>query len=372
METWWVDNLLPLGGMADRICGGMAQVRNAERTTAAEILDRSLRRGRLGHAYLLSGDELHTLEDFSKGFIRALYCERRKEMAADSGAGTAALDGCGECPQCRKVVSGNHPDVHYLRPESKLRQIRMEPTQEFIRRLQTTAYEGRYKLGWISSIDRMNTQAANAFLKTLEEPPPKTVFILLTTEIERVLDTIISRCLRLHFAGNGELVFPTVARGIVGSLVKRALAVPKLGVLEKYRLLDAVVAGLSELRGEIEEAMLLRSPLSSGDKDLDTGLRDKYEVELSSSIESEYRLQRSRVILAIQWFLRDLWLVRSGIIGSTPAFPEHQASVESLAQRISVDQALANLANFEELQRILHTNVQESLAIEVSFLKLHL
>lgn len=364
--------MLPLGGMRDRICGEMAQVENREWTTAAEILDRSLRRGRLGHAYLLSGEELHTLEDFSMGFIRALFCEKRAGLTGGSGIGMAALEGCGECSQCRKVLSGNHPDVHILRPESKLRQIRMEPTQDFIRRLQTKAYEGRYKLGWISSIDRMNTQAANAFLKTLEEPPPKTIFILLTTEVERVLDTIISRCLRLHFAGNGELVFPAVARGIVAGLVKRAVAVPKLGVLEKYRLLDAVMAGLSELRGEIEEAMLTRSPLASGDKDMDTGLRDRYEVELSSSIESEYRLQRSRVILGIQWFLRDLWLVRSGIIGSTPAFPEHQAPVESLARRISVEQSLSNLATFEELQRILHTNVQESLAIEVSFLKLHL
>jgi DNA polymerase-3 subunit delta' len=342
----------------------------ASRSTAVELLQRSLSRGRLGHAYLLSGEDLKFLEDFGMAFVKTLFCERSR---AEGGVFPANADACDSCGQCRKVVSGNHPDIHILRPESKMRMIRMEPTQEFIRRLQSKAYEGRYKVGFIVAVDRMNTQAANAFLKTLEEPPPRTVFILLTTEHERLLDTVISRCLRLHFPGTGDQEFPPLAMTVMEKMIEGVKSAGKLSIMDRYALLSTIVDGLKTLNDTIVTEIGERSSAgnSGGYQDIDSSLAEKYETELKASIEAEYRLQRSRFFQAIQWLFRDIWLLASHVENPRLAYPQWKETLDSVSRRITTGQALENINSIEKLQQVLHTNVQEALAIEVCFLKLH-
>jgi DNA polymerase-3 subunit delta' len=94
-----------------------------------------------------------------------------------------------------------HPDVHHVRPVGKLRVIRIDSVRELLQQLYQTTMLGGWKVAVFHEAERLNSEAANAFLKTLEEPPAKTLLILLTTRPEALLPTIQSRCLSLRVRG---------------------------------------------------------------------------------------------------------------------------------------------------------------------------
>ena len=100
-------------------------------------------------------------------------------------------------------------------------------------------------------------------------------------------------------------------------------------------------------------------------------LREKWEEELTAAIEAEYRLQRTDLLGTLQWWLRDVWLGTLSLDGGLLNFPE-LASAGQVAKRLSAKQAMENLRVLERTQRLLHSNVQEALALEVGLLKLHL
>jgi len=215
--------------------------------------------------------------------------------------------------------------------------------------------------------DRLNTQAANAFLKTLEEPPARSVIILTTTEPDRVLETIESRCLRLNFGGDGVRRFDESQRGWLAEFAALAAGEQK-SLLARYRLHGLLLQQLAAVKGTIEENLTSRSPLekyAEAEKDL----REKWEDELKAAIESEYRRQRNEWLGLIQWWLRDVWLLTLNAGRELLSFPDLTVS-RSVAERISQHEAMENLRVIEQTQRLLHTNVQEALAIEVGLLKL--
>src|SRR5207245_4859224 len=107
--------------------------------------------------------------------------------------------------------------------------------------------EAEYKVAVIVAADRLNIQAANAFLKTLERPPAKSVLIFLRTEPQRLLETILSRCLRLNFAGEGAARFdPAQLDWLVKS--SEMAAAEQKSLLGRYRLMDVLLQRLSEMK----------------------------------------------------------------------------------------------------------------------------
>src|SRR4029077_4481970 len=104
---------------------------------------------------------------------------------------------------CQKIEQAKHPDIHWVRPESKSRVIVTDQMRELMQEIHLRPSEAEYKVAIIVAADRLRIEAANAFLKTLEEPPGKSILILLSSEPQRILETILSRCLRLSFAGEG-------------------------------------------------------------------------------------------------------------------------------------------------------------------------
>jgi DNA polymerase III subunit delta' len=105
---------------------------------------------------------------------------------------------CGACAACRRVVALQHPDLTWLRPQDDSRQIRIEQVRELGAELALTSHAGGYKLGIITPADALNRFAANALLKTLEEPAPRTLLMLVATQPSRLPPTILSRCQRLQ------------------------------------------------------------------------------------------------------------------------------------------------------------------------------
>ncbi len=171
---------------------------------AVDALRAALRSGTVHHAYLFGGPEGVGKELAAIGFAQALECP------------VAPQEGCGECPTCSRIARRNHPDVTWLMPEDEQvargspagatsttppratsRSSRSARLQE---RLSFRALEAPKKVVIIASAHQaMNPQAQNAFLKTLEEPPPDTVLVLLASATDRLLPTIRSRCSKVPF-----------------------------------------------------------------------------------------------------------------------------------------------------------------------------
>jgi len=105
---------------------------------------------------------------------------------------------CGVCNACRRAAVGQHPDLLELRPLEESRQIRIEQVRELAQELALTSHQGGYRVGVLSPADALNRFAANALLKTLEEPPSRTVLMLVVTQPSRLPATILSRCQRVR------------------------------------------------------------------------------------------------------------------------------------------------------------------------------
>jgi DNA polymerase III subunit delta' len=333
-----------------------------EQAQGVTLLQRSLQRGRLGHAYLFSGAQLESLESLAKTLAKTLNCQR--PVKADG----VAMDCCDECANCRKIHGEAHGDVHWVRPESKSRIISVEQMRELMREMQLKPGEAEFKVAVIVAADRLNTQAANAFLKTLEEPPAKSVLILLSTEPQRILETILSRCLRLNFGGEGARKWDAALLDWLAKFSELAGAEQK-SLLGRYRLMDVLVQRLAEMKTRVEEEITARSPLEKYD-DVEKDLRERWEDELKAAIEAEYRRQRMELLLLVQWWLRDVWVHTLASGREFLNFPEI-AGAEKVASRLTSQQAMENLRVVEQTQRLLFTNVQEALALEVGLLKLH-
>ncbi len=149
-----------------------------------DILRRAVSSGRLAHAYLFEGPEGIGKRLMALALVRAIFCENG--------------NGCGECPPCRKVDHHNHPDLHLFEPDGQ--QIKIEQIRTLQRELSFRPLEAKRKVCLIDQADRMNPAAANALLKTLEEPTGSTLIILLSSRPEALLVTVRSRCQRLPFS----------------------------------------------------------------------------------------------------------------------------------------------------------------------------
>lgn len=355
-----------------------------EQQQGVHLLQRSLERGRLAHAYLFTGHDLGELEAIAQTLAKTLNC-----LQPVRGQGGVAIDCCDHCLNCKKIANGNHADLFWVRPESKSRQIPIEiithrpksPPRVLLDVVNLKPTESEYKIAVIVAADRMTEPAANALLKTLEEPAAKSVLILLTTEPQRLLETIVSRCLRLNFAGDGPRPLARAEMEWLAGFSEMAAADQK-SLLGRYRLMDVLLQKLNAMKSAIDESLTARSPLQRYD-DVEKDLREKWEEELTAAIEAEYRRQRMDLLAIVQRWLRDIWVVAISEGGRRKAeggeqsasellnFPEI-AGTRKVAARISPKDAVENLQIIEGTQRLLHTNVQEALALEVGLLKLHL
>ena len=145
--------------------------------------------GRLAHAYLFAGPPGVGKHLFATELAKALLCDRPP----------TSLTACDACPSCAQVAADTHPDFFTGQtPEDKL-ELPVEVVQEFCARLALKAARGPRKVGVIEDADDFNEASANCFLKTLEEPPPGSVLILLATTTDRQLPTILSRCQVVRF-----------------------------------------------------------------------------------------------------------------------------------------------------------------------------
>ena len=151
-------------------------------------LARMVRSGRVPPSLLFCGPSGVGKLQAAMTLAKALNCSQSK------------TDACGACPACLRIDREEHPDVHIARPEGAGRQLRADAVRQIVRETPFRPFEGRRRVSILVDADRMNDTAANKLLKTLEEPPPWVVLILITSNAASLLPTILSRCQIYRFA----------------------------------------------------------------------------------------------------------------------------------------------------------------------------
>ena len=283
-----------------------------------QVLMRSLEKGRLAHAILLHGNNQESLEEVSMALAGALL---------------------------GKVENiSNHPDFFALRPSNKMRQIKIGDTRNLIRLIQQTPYQADRKVAVIFEVDRMNKSSANAFLKTLEEPPADTTILLLTTRPYDLLDTIRSRC--FHFR--------------LPSVLKRMPQKDWRVLLDDYRAWLQRLHGSTDFKEQCADLVFTIFGLIIRFHDLlNKFCEDAWEIEKAELSEdlSDEEIESLEAG------------VRKGLIQSL--FAEIEMDTGQFARQAGVDTALfparqlcRSIGELENVTRLLDFNLKETTALE--------
>lgn len=165
-------------------------------------LEHAITEGRLSHAYLFCGPRGTGKTTMARILAKALLC-RNAEAARAEGASSCMPDGT--CEECELIAEGNHPDVYELDAASRTGVDNVR--EEIINSVNFAPVRGKYKIYIIDEVHMLTTAAFNALLKTLEEPPAHVIFVLCTTDPQKILETILSRCQRFDFhrIGNEDI-----------------------------------------------------------------------------------------------------------------------------------------------------------------------
>lgn len=235
---------------------------------ALERLRTAVDSGRLPHAVLVQGPAGVGKEVFASALAAALLCTARGP----------ALAACGQCPECRLYVARSHPDLHWVRPEEERRTIGVDQVREACEQLAMTSQRRGARIAVFSPAEVMTPSAQNALLKTLEEPAPQTLMVLLAARPSRLLATLRSRCQRLEIpcppaaqatawlvAATGADVPPGLLASSGGAPLRALALAPHFADLDAgmTELLEAVVAGHAEPCGAAAPDARRRLPTDS-------------------------------------------------------------------------------------------------------------
>ncbi len=324
---------------------------------AYEMIHAAHQRGRLAHALLVSGPP---------GSGKELLAARIVGMLRGAGGGENLF---GEVEPAEPVPLDQLADAatRIVRPAMKSRRIGVDAIRDLERVLHMAANGGAWKIGVVVEAERMGDQAENAFLKTLEEPPPRTLIVLLSAMPQALLPTIRSRCLHLPLLGGGILVDEYGRRllEVLGSLGGNAVGSPR-GALTLHAEVAAVLA---ELRDTIEAAAeeAFKGEVEHYKKSTEGDWLERREKEHEAMARSEYLRHRQGLLDLLGSWLGDV--LRQKAAGGKLDFQVHKELTAELAGRHDWPDLLARVEAFEELRRTLETNAQEQLALEVGFLR---
>jgi DNA polymerase-3 subunit delta' len=314
------------------------------RTAALEYLQRAHQENRLAHAYLISGPP---------GSGKQLLAAELASLVN----GTNAND----------VFSPKARDIFVAQPESRSRRIVISQIRELEHTLQMRASNSRRKVAIISEADRLQPQAANAFLKTLEEPPKDSLLLLLSALPEALPDTILSRCIPIPLAPNGERKNKPEEEKLV-KLLQQTAREQSWTVQYAYRLAQGFQRLLrlsrEQIKAETDEAF--NGEEARYKNSTDGAWLEEREEYYKALTESLYLQRRAELIEVLFAWWTDILRASSGV--DLRDLPDARKETAALAKRFMTPEVLRKIRRLEELRDQLGRNIQEALAIEVTFL----
>jgi len=169
------------------------------------ILSTALHSGKLPNAYLFAGLEGIGKKTAAMAFAMACNCYDLQKFTESAPPKNSppdkfeqdAIEPCGHCRSCKKILTGNHPDIHIIKSAGEI--LKIDQIRELAGKLVLKPYEAKIRVVIIFDAHKLNPEAGNSLLKILEEPPEKTIFILTTKQVSDLLTTISSRCQKIPF-----------------------------------------------------------------------------------------------------------------------------------------------------------------------------
>ncbi len=316
-----------------------------------ELISRMVASDRVPHALLFHGPEGVGKATVARALAAALLCEANRQ------------EGCGSCSSCRLVESGGHPDL--LVVERQLKKSPTEPedlrhfiTVDQIRHLSRVASmvprQGGRRLFIIDPADRMNSEAQNALLKTLEEPPGPSVLILIAPRAHLLLPTVRSRCFSIPF---GPLPVSELSELLVGRGMSAEEAAARAALAEG-RPGKALALELEALEARREEALAALETLTSSVE----GLSQLPSLAASLAGKDEATLIESLELL--EALLRDVLRLGARAEGDGLVHSDLADRLEPLAERIHHGRAASVIRSVEKLRQGLRFNLNRKLVAE--------
>lgn len=310
-----------------------------------EHLTNAIASDKVNHAYIFHGPEKSGKMMLAEAFAMALQCQEGQAHA------------CQECRSCKQAMDHNHPDIIYVSHEKPgtigVDDIRKQLNNDIV----IKPYSSRYKIYIVDEAEKMNVQAQNALLKTIEEPPAYAVILLLTTNADGFLPTILSRCIRLNL------------KAVDSAAIKAYL-------MKRYQVPDYqadVCAAFAQ--GNVGKAIQLASSdefneLKNSVLQLLKRLEDIDLYELSAAVKqiSEYKLSINDYFdLMMIWFRDILYIKATGDVNGL-IFKDEVYDIRKQAARTSYQGLEAILQALEKVKVRLNANVNFDLALELLLL----
>lgn len=310
-----------------------------------EHLQNAIKLQKVSHAYILDGEEGAGKNMLARAFAQTLQCER------------GGTESCGECHSCKQAMSGNQPDIITVTHE-KPASIGVEDIRgQLCGDIQIKPYSSPYKIYIVDEAEKMTVQAQNALLKTIEEPPAYGVIMLLTTNADAFLPTILSRCVTLKLRP-----------------VKNEIIRPYL--MEKYHIPDYQAevctafargnVGKAERLAQSEQFAELKSHLLH----LLRHLRDMEVYELTEAVRSasEYKTEINDYLDLMALWFRDVLLFKATRQIDGLVFAEEINAISAQAQKSSYEGLERILKALEKAKVRLNANVNFELTMELLML----
>lgn len=310
-----------------------------------EHLQTALRLHKISHAYIINGERNSGKEFIAKIFAMALQCEKGGE------------EPCQKCRSCKQALSGNHPDIIRLIHE-KPNTIGVEDIRTQINHdMDIKPYQGPFKIYIINEGEKMTVQAQNALLKTLEEPPEYGVILILTTGVEALLPTILSRCVLLKM------------RPVRDELVKKYL-------MENLQIPDYKAKVCTAFaRGNIGRAKLLASSeeFDRVKEEAVTLLKYINEMEISEIVAAikkitEYQLDVTDYLDILSIWYRDVLMFKAMNDVNHLIFREEIQYIRKVADNSSYEGIETILDALDKAESRLSANVSFDLTMELLLL----
>ena len=262
-----------------------------------ELLARAVSRGTLPPSLIFAGPEGVGKRTTALALAQALNCERAVPFAG----GVAS---CGECAACRRIARGVHADVLLIEP-GDTGNIKVDQVRDAIDRAAYRPFEGRRRVVIVDEADALVVEAQNALLKTLEEPPPASVFVLATARPDVLLPTVLSRCQRMRFGalGAGDVAALLIRDREVAPAEAHAAAVASGGSIG--RALDAIEGNDDVVDARNAAARLLQGAAASADP------RRRLDAAKALAAGTGDRDDLARRLRALASLLRDLGVLLS-------------------------------------------------------------
>lgn len=300
---------------------------------------------KVSHAYILSGEEGMGRKTLARAFAMTLLCEKSDK------------EPCMQCHACRQILSGNHPDVIWVTHE-KPGSIGVDDIRTQINdTIYIKPYSSAYKIYMVDEAEKMTVQAQNALLKTIEEPPSYAVLILMTTNPEAFLPTILSRCIQLKLR--------PLKDSVVSTYLTQTMGVPE----DKADIYAAFARGnlgkAIHLASSEEFALLYRQVLNL--------LKNIREMDIPMLLDYIKKLQEDQLDLTecldfMQLWYRDILMFKVTRDINTLVFKEEYPKISSLCQTSSYEGLETILDAIEKAKTRLDANVNTDLALELMLL----